>query len=148
MIELIVVMLIVGVLLTLAFGTIRSSRSGGRSLTAIATAHAYGDAIDQFAREHRGRYPTGPGTADWRIAERGPTADVLGELRYYMRQRPEPVQDGTVTWSGGGGAVLAYRQLGGGAGYELTLTVKDRPPCAVRGGNTAGESGVNDCGRR
>ena len=73
---------------------------------------------------------------------------MLGDIRDYMRAAPESVQDGTITFGGGGQARLSYGQLGGGSGYELVLQVEGRPPCAVRGGVSTGASSANECGRR
>lgn len=153
LVELLVVMLIIAILMAIGFSSVNSARSTGRMLAAMSAAESYGNAIDQFARDHRGRYPLGPGSADWPTdgphrAGGGPAADVLGSHRYYLRMVPEAVQDATITFSGSGPARLSYRQLGGGAGYELTLTVDGRAPCAVRGGDTAGASSANECGRR
>jgi type II secretory pathway pseudopilin PulG len=152
MVELLVVVIIIAILLGLAFSAVRSSRATGRTLGSLSAAHAYGNAIDQFARDHRGRYPRAPGSPDWPTngpngTGGGPAADVLGQRRYYLRSVPESIQDGTVTFGSGGPARLSYRQVGGGKGYELTLTVDGRPPCVVRGGDVGG-SAANECGRR
>lgn len=153
MVELIVVMLIIAILATLATMSVGSARGTGRMLSTMAAAHAYGNAIDRFARDHHGRYPAGPGSADWPTtgshgAGRGPAADVLGSMRYYLRSVPESVQDGSVTFGPSGPARLSYSQLRGGAAYELVVTVDGRPPCAIRGGAAGAGSGIRECGRR
>ncbi len=152
LVEIVAVVLITAILLSLSWNAVRSSRATGRTLSALAAAHAYGNAIDLFARDHKGRYPAGPGTADWPTngpngVGGGPAADVLGQRRYYLRSLPEAIENGSVTFNGSGGARLSYRQVGGGDGYELMLTIEGRPPCVVRGGD-AGPPSANACGRR
>ncbi len=146
--EIVAVLLIIAIILSIGLSMLRSSRGAGRALSALTVAHAYGDAVDAFAREHRGRFPEAPGSTDWSDAERGPEAGPLGDVRYYLRRTPEPVQDGTVTMGGSGDAVLTYRQLGNGAGYEIEVAVTGRPPCVVRGGSPTVASGTAECGRR
>lgn len=151
LVEVLVVLLITGILIGLGVWSITSARSAGRTVGTMTAAHAYGDAIERFARDHRGRFPGAPGTADWpggADARRGPAANVLGTKRYFLRSIPESVQDGSVAFNGAGPATLRYRQLNGGSGYELIVSVTNRPPCAVRGGNTTGASPMNECGRR
>ncbi len=152
MVELLVVMVIAAILMAVGIASVHTSRATGRTLGALSTAHAYANAIDLFARDHRGRYPAAPGSADWPTGGKfgaggGPAADVLGDRRYYLRAVPESVQNDSVTFSSTGPARLSYRQVAGGAGYELTLTVDGRPPCVVRGGD-AGTASAPECGRR
>lgn len=149
MVEVMVVLFIVGVLVALGAMSVRSSRATGQTMAAISVAQEYANAADDYARDHRGRYPGAPGSADWPDVDRGPSAEVLGEQRFYLRAVPEPVVDGTVSWTARGPVPqLAYRQLNGGSGYELTLTIEGRPPCAFRGGNDAGGSDAVPCSRR
>lgn len=147
MVELMVVVLIVGVLASLAAWGVHSSRRSGQLMGASSAARAYVVAVDDFARDHGGRYPAGPGSRDWSTTPaRGPVATLAGgEARPYLRRVPESIQDGSLAFATTGRARLWYRQLAGGRAYELRIDVEGRPPCAVRGGRSAARSAIADC---
>ncbi|MCW2928034.1 MAG: hypothetical protein JWM86_2002 [Thermoleophilia bacterium] len=149
LVEVLVVMVIIAVLSGISVASIQSSRASGRLSATTTSGFAYANAIDEFARDHNGRYPAGVGTADWaRAAERGPVSTQLGgDAHPYLRSVPEPVQDGRVSFDAAGPARLQYRSVSGGRGYELIVTVQDRDPCAIRGGESAGTT-PRTCARR
>lgn len=138
--EVLIVMAILAILSSIGIWSVRSSQATGRVLAATAAAHAYGNAVDEFARDHGGRYPATVGSADWSTRpERGPVAAQLGgEEHPYLRRVPEPMQDGTLSFSSRGPARLDYRQTSGGRGFEILVSVAGRAPCAVRGGDARG----------
>lgn len=149
MVEVMVVLLIVGLLASLAAWGVQSSRRTGQVLGSSSAARAYTVALDDFARDHGGRYPTGPGTRDWSTTPaRGPVATLAGgEVRPYLRRVPESIQDGSVAFATTGRARIWYRQLAGGRGYELRVDVEGRPPCAIHGGRAAAPAGaIAECG--
>ena len=151
MIELLVVMLIVAILGSAAIWSVASSRASGRYLATVSATHAYAASVEDFARDHHGRFPGAPGTSDWpgsRGGERGPAANVLGQHKYYLRAIPEPVQDGSVRFGNSGDARITYRLLAGGRGYEFSVRVKGRETCVVRGGQTTGAAPALKCSRR
>lgn len=142
LVELLVVLLIAGILLSLSFYALGSARKSGRHIAAVAAANAYADAADRFAREHEGRYPAAPGArgpsgVDWdggAQARRGPKSDVLGRVKYYLRTVPEAVQDGSVAFGRSGPARIDYRPSAGGTGFVMTVTVAGSTPCVITGG--------------
>lgn len=147
LVEIVVVLAIIGVLVGLGMQQIRGARGTGGSALARVTAHAYADAVEQFAVDHGGRAPNAPGSADWASganAEWGPKAEALGmsagavadPQRRYMRKRPEPIQDGSVAFvaAGAGPAArpwITYAREGNG--YRIEIHVPGRPACALRG---------------
>ncbi|MCW2955637.1 MAG: hypothetical protein JWO69_506 [Thermoleophilia bacterium] len=140
MIEILAVMAVVGILLAIGANMLQGARSAGRLTQAMSAADAYATAADQFARDHGGRYPGAPGSADWPAgadAAKGPRSTVLGTARaqYYLRSVPEVVQGGTVTF-GTGTTSVTYRVEG--RGYAIVLKVPGRDDCAVRGGGANG----------
>ncbi len=144
-------MIIIAILAGIAMWSIRSSRNTGRYLAAVSAAQAYASGIEDFARDHHGRYPGVPGTPDWpgtRGGERGPAANVLGQQRYYLRAVPEPIQDGSIRFGPSGDGRITYRLLAGGTGYELRINVAGRKPCVLRGGKTTGAPTALKCTRR
>jgi prepilin-type N-terminal cleavage/methylation domain-containing protein len=150
LVELLVVMVIILIMGTFALLSAGNSRSAGRSSSAIAAANAYADSIDRFAREHQGRFPAAPGSVDWpggAEARKGPVADVLGEKRTYLRTVPESIQSNSVTFGTPSDAAVTYAASANGASYELVVTVKDRPTCAIRGGTTKLSTHI-DCTKR
>lgn len=149
LIEVVVVLVIVAVLIALGMAGISSSRSSGQLLSATSAANAYANALDGFARDHRGRYPANVGSADWSTpASKGPVSGLLGSTTPYLKTVPESVQDGSITFGTlASGPSITYTQLGGGTGYELVVTVPKRPTCSIRGGDTT-SSTLPECSRR
>lgn len=140
LLEILIVLFLIAVMLTIGLHGIRSARSAGTLNVAIASAQDYASAIDRFRRDHNGRYPRPPGSADWPGGDdaiRGPRSASLG-TNTYLRKVPEAVQSGIVVIGARGDAAagLNYRTVG--TGYEIVVDVRDRTPCALRGGGAAG----------
>lgn len=155
LVEVLVVLLIIAILLAIGIAGIRSARSSGHAIAATSAAQAYADAADAFARDHDGRYPSGPGVAgpegtDWdggASARRGPKSDILGQRKFYLKRTPEAVQDGIVTVGEAGPARIDYTMTGNGTGYVLTVTIEgEDAPCVINGGATP-DTG-NRCSKR
>lgn len=142
-VEVMVVVLIVAILASLAAVGVQSSRRTGQLLSASSAARAYVVALDDYARDHGGRYPAGPGSRDWSTTDAtGPVAVQLGgESRPYLRRVPESIQDGSLAFARRGRARIWYSQLAGGRGYELRVDVEGRPACVIRGGRVAPAAG-------
>lgn len=136
MVEMLVVMGIVAVLMACGLWGVRSARASGQQLLARSTANAYANAVDQFAQDHKGRYPLAAPSRDWPAASVGPVSVVLGAAHPYLRRVPESIQDGSVHFGTGGqsAATIQYRQVAGGRGYEFIVRVTGRPACSVPGG--------------
>lgn len=157
LIEILVVMVIVAILMALAVWGIAGSRASGRWVGATTAAQAYADAADDFARDHNGRYPAGPGSGDWPSSPaseliRGPRAAALGTRGTYLRRVPESIQDRSITIGSTPSSMLRYVQMadGGtpGSGYRIEIRVLGRPACAVYGGQSAPVPGLRRCSER
>jgi prepilin-type N-terminal cleavage/methylation domain-containing protein len=152
LVELLVVMFIVAIMLSVALMSAHNTRATGGSLQAMAVAQTYADSIDRFAREHSGRFPRAPGSPDWAggaNAKRGPMADVLGTIKYYLRQVPEPVQTGSVLVGASSttAPTINYVSDAAGTSYELVITIPTRAPCVIRDG-TKKISATRECSKR
>ena len=146
-------MIIVSILLSVALLSLHNTRATGQSLETMAVAQTYADGIDRFAREHSGRFPKAPGSTDWAggtDAARGPMADVLGDIKYYLRQVPEAVQSGAVLVGAASTTkpTLNYRTDAAGTSYELVLAVPTRQPCAIRDGAVVITPSMRECSKR
>lgn len=71
MVELMVVLLIILIVSSLAFMSVRGARTSGGRAEAVGAASRYADAIDRFQQEHGRRLPT-IGTPTWPNANAGP----------------------------------------------------------------------------
>lgn len=150
LVEILVVLFIAAVIGAIAIGSVGSSRETGQRFNALAVAHAYANSVDDFARDHGGRYPAPPGNAaDWPDAKRGPSSSLLGDARFYMRRIPESIQDGNVVIGASATKpAIAYSQLAGGGGYQMIVTIPGRDSCRIVGGTTTGATVLPACGRR
>lgn len=145
MVEMMVIVLIVGLLLGVGMWSIRSARQSGQTVAAIAAAQAYADAVDEFARDHGGSYPSLP--SDWNAnLAKGPQDTVLSTdsaSNRYLRRVPESIQDGTVTIAASASPskpTIVYAAENGNRGYRIEIHVPGRDTCAVRGGNATSTS--------
>lgn len=73
---------------------------------------------------------------------------VLGEREYYLRRVPAAIQDGSIEFAASGTRSVWYQQLDVGRGYEITVRIDGREPCAMRGGSTIGASTLDECASR
>jgi prepilin-type N-terminal cleavage/methylation domain-containing protein len=122
--ELVVVMLIVCILLGGAILSVRSARANSHRAAAVAVAGAYQRAIEQYASEHGELYPPAPGSGpNWPSpAEQGPVdATAGGRGGRYLTSVPEAVQDGTVSFGGGGGSRASVTYERAGSSYRLVV---------------------------
>jgi type II secretory pathway pseudopilin PulG len=133
LVEVLVALCIIGILMAVSIYSIHGARKSGRYLAAVAVAHAYANAADMFARDHDGRYPAAPGSADWPNAVRGPVAQQLGTMNRYLRSVPESVQSGQVGVHAGA-TRITYENVGG-TGYRIQVTAPGDTPCALTGGS-------------
>lgn len=157
LVEILVVIVLVAVFMGLGILSIRSSKATGARMSSIAVAHAYADAVDRFAREHGGRYPTFGAATDWPAGtvaarNRGPVARELGPSGEYLRQPPEAVQDGTVLVnprSRTKKAYIVYAATANGEGYTIDVHVPLRPVdnCSIVGGS-ATRGAMRTCSKR
>ena len=148
LVEILVVLVLIAIITGLGVVSIGSSRSSGQRMASVSVANAYAQAADRFARDHGGRYPDAPPSTDWGPAKRGPVATILGTKRFYLRQVPEAVQDGTVLVhsSASDKPSIVYSAIDGNNGYEIRVRVPGKDPCIIRGGSTNGAtSGVEPC---
>lgn len=146
LVEIVVVLLIIAITLSIGFNAIRSARQAGTLNAAVSTAQEYANAADRFRRDHDGRYPGAPGSADWPSAERdkGPKAsnNLLG-AQTYLKQVPEAVQSGTISIESSptAAAWLEYRPRG--SGFEITVRFQSgRDPCSIVGGGATASNPV------
>lgn len=65
LVELLVVLVVVAIIGATATMALSGSKERGGAITGNSTARALGEGIEQFQRDHGGRLPTIPGTADW-----------------------------------------------------------------------------------
>jgi hypothetical protein len=76
-------------------------------------------------------------------------ADVLGTIKYYLRQVPEPVQTGSVLVGTTSATVptINYVTDAAGTSYELIIAIPTRTPCAIRDGSKS-ISAMRACSKR
>lgn len=151
LVEMIIILCIIAVLLPIGLISMRTSRDNGKTMSAVAVAQVYADGIDRFAREHSGRYPQPPGSADWSGSTGstckkgaptiacGPMSDVLGDLKFYVRKVPETIQDRSVLIGSTSPSLpsLSYQVDANAASYAIVVTVPHLAPCAIRSGPTS-----------
>lgn len=138
MIELLVVMVIIGILISAATYSFHAARNSAATAQGIAVAKAYREAVEQFAIDHHGRVPAAIGTAgssglvDWQVPNNGPVtpAGMARRSGRYLRMIPEAVQDGTVGLSAtqvcascGKLAHVWYKRTG--PAYELVVILRN-----------------------
>lgn len=104
LIEVLVVMAIVALLLAVTIPTFSGSRHAGDAKVVEGVAVHYRDGIAEFQFEHANRVPEMARASDWSTGTQqemwnGPI-DMKGEP--YLRQIPESVADGSVTFGGPG----------------------------------------------
>ena len=138
MMELLAVLVIVAILMALGVWAVGSARSSGEVTAGVAVANAYGNAIDQFARDHSGRFPDGPGSAEWPEAAAGPRDDSLGVDKGYLRSVPQAVTSGQVSFHGSSDAEIELTYERTGDGYALVIAQDGEELCAVGAGNLGG----------
>ncbi len=152
--ELLVTMLIIGILISAGVYSIRSARTSGEFTSALASAHAYADSVDAYAREHGDRYPTFP-SAQWPAdsADNGPIDLRISSMPHqYLRRVPENVQAKSVLFAATPDATkptIVYVSENQGTGYRIEVHVpsSESSTCAIRGGN-ATSSSPKDCSGR
>jgi type II secretory pathway pseudopilin PulG len=134
LVELIVVVLIIMILMLAGLSTMRSSRAASHDAVVRSTALAYAAAVEQFAADHGGRFPRGPGSEDWGTpASEGPSDPLARTGGRYLRTVPEVVRDEHV----GVGAQapwgrIEYVPRADRSGYEIrALDVDDDVICIV-----------------
>lgn len=120
-------LVIAGILLAFVVHFGRSGRSAGHVHATVSAGQAYSEAIETFARDHHGRYPSPPPSDDWSsdVAD-GPADPLARRTGSYLRSVPEQVQAGHVVVAGRGPwGGLDYSVTAGGADFQLDVVDPD-----------------------
>lgn len=155
MVELIVVVLIVAVIVFAGLAALGGSKDTAQLSRARSAAVQLGEAVQQFQRDHGGRPPGQPGTADWGNGWVSPVDRGNGNRPYLSRRAVEAVSDGAVSIEGSAGATgpgasptARIRYLANPArnSYALVVYVRERgrlaPRCFISNSASASLAGL------
>jgi type II secretory pathway pseudopilin PulG len=96
MVEVIVVLVIIGVMVGIATLSLRGSHARSNSSQARSVAQQLGESIQQFQRDHGGRPPGTPGTADWGGKYLAPVDQGNGDRSYASAASLDALNSGAV----------------------------------------------------
>jgi prepilin-type N-terminal cleavage/methylation domain-containing protein len=154
LVEVVVVLLVIGIVLTIAVRSLGSAQEEGAVAKGRTTARTLGEAIEQFKRDRGGRVPAQPGGSDWSSDWRSPV-DVANGDRPYAKAGSLEALDGAAlaleTATGtvapnGAGAAVRLRYVADDASGLYAVVVRSRdggswtPVCHVT--NATGGSGA------
>jgi prepilin-type N-terminal cleavage/methylation domain-containing protein len=97
LVEMLVVLVIAAILIGIGILSLRSSQDRGNTIQATTTAHAVGEGIEQFQRDHGGRLPTNPGTTDWNGGWLSPADEGNQQRPYVKKAALGPLTEGIVS---------------------------------------------------
>lgn len=152
MIEVIVVVLIIAIIGAITALNVDRGRSKGHAAQGRATARALGEAVQQFQRDHGGRLPGAPGSADWGNAYLGPVDKANGNRPYARKSTLVAITDGVVGFQGGANpsAPVRLRYVADANAGQFGFVVSVRkgnahvPSCYVT--NASGGGFINQLG--
>ncbi|MCW2959619.1 MAG: hypothetical protein JWM25_1247 [Thermoleophilia bacterium] len=125
LVEILVVIVILAILMAVSLGTLRGSKDAGSTTRVLGAATSYVDAIEQFSKDARGRYPRAIGSVDWPTGTVGPVSALARGNGEYLRSVPEAVQQQVVgVGSAGRDGRLNYVPTAARNGYELQVLGK------------------------
>lgn len=105
LVEVVVALLIIGVIGAFAVQSLVGTKQHSSTSEGRTVARSLGEGIEQFKRDHGGRLPTAPGTADWGNGWHSPVDAANGNKPYLRGSSVESLTDGSAALQTAGGTV-------------------------------------------
>jgi prepilin-type N-terminal cleavage/methylation domain-containing protein len=149
LVEVTIVLVIVAILLAALLWATRSTRSASGRASVVAAARTYGDAIDDFRKDHGGRPPALGNARDWPDSAAGPRSAYTGD-GYLGGAVPEAVAGRIATVAAAAPTATRWtiRYATSARGWRITVEDSQRstPTCTIAGGTPpAAPAGVGPC---